>query len=141
MNRGNIKIKETEHHRFVVEVQTADGNLWLTKHEIADLFNVTISSVCNSLHAIFKSGLLQKEDVSRIHLFDRNGKPCQTTLYNLEALIFVSYRIASGEAQVFRQWVINALCEYTRDGKNIREGEVFVTYNLVRNLSSVITLN
>lgn len=141
MNRGNIKIKETEHHKFAVEVQTADGNLWLTKHEIADLFNVTISSVCNSLHAIFKSGLLQKEDVSRIHLFDRNGNQCQTTLYNLEALIFVSYRIASFEASAFRQWVMKALCEYTRDGKNIREGEVFVTYNLVRNLSSVITLN
>ncbi len=64
-----------------------------------------------------------------------NGKPCQTIRYNLEALIFVSYRIASDEALVFRQWVINALCEYTRDGKNIREGEVFVTYNLVRTQS------
>lgn len=141
MNRGNIKIKEKNHHQFIVEAQLVNGNLWLTKHEIADLFNETISSVSNSLHAIFKSGLLKKEDVSRIHLFDRNGNQCQTTLYNLEALIFVSYRIASFEASAFRQWVMKALCEYTRDGKNIREGEVFVTYNLVRNLSSVITLN
>lgn len=141
MNRGNIKIKEKNHHQFIVEAQLVNGNLWLTKHEIADLFNETISSVSNSLHAIFKSGLLKKEDVSRIHLFDRNGNQCQTTLYNLEALIFVSYRIASFEASAFRQSVMKALCEYTRDGKNIREGEVFVTYNLVRNLSSVITLN
>ena len=141
MNRGNIKIKEKNHHQFIVEAQLVNGNLWLTKHEIADLFNETISSVSNSLHAIFKSGLLKKKDVSRIHLFDRNGNQCQTTLYNLEALIFVSYRIASFEASAFRQWVMKALCEYTRDGKNIREGEVFVTYNLVRNLSSVITLN
>ena len=62
-------------------------------------------------------------------------------LYNLEALILVSYRIASFEAQAFRQWVMNALCEHTRDHKNICEDEVLVIYNLVRNLSSVITLN
>jgi len=39
-------------------------------------------------------------------------------------LILVSYRIASFEARAFRQWVMNALCEYIRDDKNIREGEV-----------------
>ena len=99
MNRGCIKIKETKHHRFVVEVQTADGNLWLTKHEIADLFNVTITSVSNSLRSIFKSGVLREEEVTWIHSFDQNGKQCQTTLYNLEVVIFVSYRVASGKVE------------------------------------------
>lgn len=141
MNRGTIKIKETEHHKFVVEVQTTDGNIWLTKHEIADLFNVTISSISNCLYSIFKSGILQERDVTQIHLFDRNGKPCQTTLYNLEAVIFVSYRIASGEAQLFRQWVINALCEYSGGKKNVSAGEILITYNLLKNRSSSISLN
>lgn len=141
MNRGNIKIKETEQHKFVVEVQTADGNLWLTKHEIADLFNVTISSISNCLCSIFKSGILNEENVTRIHLFERNGKPCQTTLYNLEGVIFVSYRIASGEAKVFRQWVINALCEYSGGKKNVSAGEILITYNLLKNQSSSISLN
>ena len=141
MNRGTIKIRETEHHGFVVEIQTADGNLWLTKHEIADLFNVTISSISNCLYSIFKSGLLQEKDVTQIHLFDRKGKQCQTTLYNLEALIFVSYRIGSGEAKVFRQWVINALCEYSGGKKNVSAGEILITFNLLKNRSSSISLN
>jgi hypothetical protein len=138
MNRGYIKIKETSHQEFIVEARLVDGNLWITKHEIADLFNVPVSMVGNNLSAIFISN---KEDVTSVHSFERNGKPCTTTLYNLEALILVSYRIASFEARAFRQWVMNALCEYTRDDKHIREGEVLVIYNLVRNLSSVITLN
>ena len=141
MNRGTIKIRETEHHGFVVEIQTADGNLWLTKHEIADLFNVTISSISNCLYSIFKSGLLKEKDVTQIQLFNRNGKPCQTTLYNLEAIIFVSYRIASGEAQAFRQWVINALCDYSGGKKNVSAGEILITYNLLRNQLSSIALN
>jgi len=141
MNRGKIKIWETKHQKFVVEVKLADGNLWLTKHEIADLFNVTVTTVSNSLHSIFKSGILREEEVTSIHLTDQNGKQCQTTLYNLEALIFVSYRVRSGEARVFRQWVTNALCEYTVGKKNVTAGEVLVTYNLLKNQSSSIALN
>ena len=141
MNRGTIKIRETEHHGFIVEVQTTDGGLWLTKHEIADLFNVTISSISNCLYSVFKSGLLQEKDVTQIHLFDRKGKQCQTMLYNLEAVIFVSYRIASGEAKAFMQWVINALCEYSGGKKNVSAGEILITYNLLRNQSSSIALN
>lgn len=141
MNRGNIKIKETNHHQFIMEAQLVNGNLWLTKHEIADLFNVSIGIASNNLRAIFNSGVLRKEDVTRIHLFERNEKPCETMLYNLEALIFVSYRIASFEARAFRQWVMKALCEYTRDDKNIRISEVLITYNPVENLYSIIHLN
>jgi hypothetical protein len=141
MNRGNIKIWETKNQKFVVEVKLADGTLWLTKHEIADLFNVTVTTISNSLHSIFKSGILREEEVTRIHLSDRNGKPCQTTLYNFEALIFVSCRVRSGEARVFRQWVTNAFCEFTAGKKNIHAGEVLVTYNLLKDQSSSIALN
>ena len=141
MNRGYIKIKESGHQEFIVEAGLVDGNLWITKHEIADLFNVPVSMVGNNLSAIFKSGISNKEDVTSVHSFERNGKPCTTTLYNLEALILVSYRIASFEARAFRQWVMNALCEYTRDDRNVRTGEVFIIYNAGKNLSSIINLN
>ena len=141
MNRGYIKIKETSHQKFIVEARLVDGNLWITKHEIADLFNVPVGMVSNNLCAIFRSGVLREEDAIRGHLFERNGKPCGTTLYNLEALIFVSYRIASFETRAFRQWVMNALCEYTRYDKNIHVGEVLITYNPMENLHSIIHLN
>jgi len=141
MNRGYIKIKETSHQKFIVEARLVNGNLWITKHEIADLFNVPVGMVSNNLCAIFRSGVLREEDAIRGHLFERNGKPCGTTLYNLEALIFVSYRIASFEAQAFRKWVMNALCEYTRYDKNIHVGEVLITYNPMENLHSIIHLN
>ena len=141
MNRGNIKIKETEHHKFVVEVQTVDGNIWLTKHEMADLFNVHVGMVSNNLRAIFKSDILIEESVTRVHSFERNGKPCKATFYNLEALIFVSYRTASFEAQAFRQWVMKALCDYTKNGQNVHKREVLIMYNSGENLSSFIALN
>ncbi len=39
MNRGCVKIKGSGDQEFVVEAKMVDGNLWLTKLEMADLFN------------------------------------------------------------------------------------------------------
>ena len=66
----------------------------MTKHEIADLFNVFVSSIGNNLRTIFKSGILREESVTRIHNYENNGRQCEMTLYNLEALIYISYRTA-----------------------------------------------
>ena len=74
MNIGYIKIKETSHQKFIVEARLVDGNLWITKHEIADLFNVPVGMVSNNLCAIFRSGVLREEDAIRGYLFERNGK-------------------------------------------------------------------
>jgi Virulence protein len=139
MERGYINITENDKHEFTVEAKLINGTLWMTKHEIADLFNVFVSSIGNNVRAIFKSGLLREENVTRIHKYENNGRQCEMTLYNLEALIFVSYRIASFETRAFREWVMTALTEYTRT-KPKREKEVLIAYNLSSKLP-FISLN
>lgn len=139
MERGYIKIKENSESQLIVEAKLVNCTLWMTKHEIADLFNVFVNSVGNNLQAIFKSGLLREEDVTRIQKYEKNGRRYEMTLYNLEALIFVSYRIASFEAQAFREWVMKALTEYTQT-KPQKETGVLIVYNLSSKLPA-ITLN
>ncbi|GHU92097.1 hypothetical protein FACS1894155_12300 [Bacteroidia bacterium] len=136
MERGYIKIKENSENQLIVEAKLVNCTLWMTKHEIADLFNVFVSSVGNNLRSIFKSGLLQEDNVTRIHKFENNGRQCEMTLYNLEALIFVSYRIASYEARAFREWVMEALTEYTRT-KPQKGTEVLIVYNLSSKLPDI----
>lgn len=137
MDRGYIKIKENKDNQLIIEAKLVNCTLWMTKHEIADLLNVFVSSVSNNLRSIFNSGLLDREDVTRLHKYEDNGRRCEMTLYNLETLIFVSYRTASFEAQAFREWVMKALTEYTRTQPK-REAEVLVVYNFSNKLSSVI---
>ena len=126
MEKGQITIKENESNGFIVEARLVNG-LWLTLHEIAELFNVFVGTVGKSLDNIFKSGVLQEKDVTRVHLFELNEKQCQITLYNLEALIFVSYRIASFEAQAFRQFINSALMEHQQK-KDIQECTKHIRY-------------
>lgn len=137
MERGYIRIKENRDNQLIVEAKLVNCTLWMTKHEIADLLNVFVSSVGNNLQAILKSDILREEDVTRIHKSENNGRQCEVTEYNLEALIFVSYRIASYEARVFREWVMKALTEYTRT-KPKREAEVLIIYNLSSKLPAII---
>lgn len=139
MERGYIKIKENNENQLIVEAKLVNCTLWMTKYEIADLFNVFVSSIGNILRAIFKSGILREESVTRIHKYENNGRQSEMTLYNLEALIFISYRTASFEAQAFREWVMKALTGYTRTQPK-REAEVVIVYNLWSKLPA-ITLN
>lgn len=139
MERGYIKIEENKDNQLIVEAKLVNCTLWMTKYEIADLLNVFVSSIGNNLRAIFKSGLLREENVTRIHKYENNGRRCEMTLYNLEALIFVSYRIPSYKARAFREWVMKALTEYTRT-KPKKEAEVLIVYNLSSKLPA-ITLN
>lgn len=136
MERGYIKIKENDENQLIVEAKLIHCTLWMTKHEIADLFNVFVNSIGNNLRTIFKSGILQEENVTRIHKYENNGRPCEVTEYNLEALIFVSYRIASYEAQAFREWLMKALTEYTRTKPE--RGDVLIVYNLSSKLSDIL---
>jgi hypothetical protein len=139
MERGYIKIKENDENQLIVEAKLVNCTLWITKHEIADLFNVFVNTIGNNLRSIFKSGIFQEKNVTRIYKYENNGRQCEMTEYNLEALIFVSYRIASFEAQAFREWVMKALTEYTRT-KQKKESEVLIVYNLSSKLPA-ITLN
>ena len=139
MERGYIKIKENETNQWIVEAKLVNCTLWLSKHEMANLFNVFVNSIGNNLRAIFKSGILREEEVTKIHKFENNGRQSEVILYNLEALIFVSYRISSYESRAFREWVMKALTEYTRT-KHKKEKEVLIVYNLSSKLP-VISLN
>jgi len=139
MERGYIKIKENDENQLIVEAKLVNCTLWMTKHEMADLFNVFVNTIGNNLRSIFKSGIFQEKNVTRIYKYENNGRQCEMTEYNLEALIFVSYRIASFEAQAFREWVMKALTEYTRT-KSRKEAGVLIVYNLSSKLPA-ITLN
>ena len=136
MERGYINIKENSENQLIVEAKLVNCTLWVTKHQIADLFNVFVNTIGNNLRSIFKFGLLREQDPTRRNKFESNGHPCETVLYNLEALIFVSYRVASFEAKAFREWVMKALTEYTRTD-NKKSTEVLIVYNLHSKLPAI----
>lgn len=112
MERGYIKIEENGDKQLVIMAKLVNCTLWMTKHEIAELFNVYVNTVGNNLRSIFKSGLLREQDVTYKHKSEEDGLKIEAVYYNLEVLVFLSYRINSFKTKLFREWMLKALFEY-----------------------------
>lgn len=100
-----------------VQVIVKDGTIWCTQKAMSQLFGVDRSVITKHLKNIFGSGELRQESVcAKNALTAADGKKYQTTLYNLDAIISVGYRVNSIKATKFRQWATLVLKEYITKG-------------------------
>jgi len=117
METGSIKIISEEGKVPCVEAELINGNIWISKCYIARLFNCFNQKIEMNLKSIFKSQLLREQDVSYIYRYVDNEIEKQIVYYNLEVLIFLSYRIGTLEAKIFRQFVNSSLREHLQKKK------------------------
>lgn len=98
MKRGSITIqRQNSEEQLSVTIQLADDTVWMTKHEIADLFDVYIQTVTSNLKSLFLSQELTESEVTLIHKYkNKNGLEYSTTFYNLEVIIALSFRMKRG---------------------------------------------
>ena len=112
MKRGHIKIEVEYGKTPYIEMQLEDNNLWLAKEEIARLFGVVYQKIYANIRSIFKDKLLVERDVTYYFRYTDKGIEKQSEFYSLEMLIFLSYRIGTMQAQIFRQFLNSALREH-----------------------------
>lgn len=107
MKHGTILIRSTNSDKIQVHLELSeDGTVWMTKNEIASLFNVYRSSVEASLKLVFKhDGLLEKTVKKEEFQTLGNDQKCIVEYFNLEVIIALSYRLNSYPCIHFRQWV------------------------------------
>jgi hypothetical protein len=120
---NQIVIYEGEGNQPKIDVRFSGETVWLTQEQIAALFGVQRPAITKHLKNIFESGELQKEVVSSIleHTTQHGAIPGKTqltavTLYNLDAIISVGYRVNSSTATQFRIWATTRLKEYMIKG-------------------------
>ena len=112
MNRGSIKIEIEYGKTPYIEMTLENNNLWLAKCEIASLFGVFYQKISANIRSIFKDKLLEERDVSFFYRYTDKGIEKQIEFFNLEMLIFLSYRIGTMQAQIFRQFLNSVLREH-----------------------------
>ena len=112
MNTGYIKIIIEEGKTPSVEAQLVDNNVWMSKWTMARLFDCFFQKVDTNIRSIFKSRLLREDDVMYTYRYTDKGVEKQIEYFNLEVLIFLSYRIGTFQAKIFRQFINSALREH-----------------------------
>jgi hypothetical protein len=123
MEKGYVKINYEAGKSPSVEAQLVNNTVWLTKYEIARLFNCFVQKVDSHIRSIFQSHLLWEKDTACTYRYTDKGIEKQVVYYNMDVLIFLSYRIGSFETQIFRKWVNYALREHLQkeEMKRIRQ--------------------
>lgn len=99
----------------------ADGKtVWLTQREMAELFDVSTDNIGLHLKNIYEDAELAREatteESSVVQTEGSRQVQRPVTLYNLDAILAVGYRVRSPRGVQFRQWASTALKEYLLKG-------------------------
>lgn len=129
-----------------VNALVKDDTIWLTQKGMAELFDVSKSSISRHLKKIFEEGELdEKVVVAEIATTTPHGAmegKTQTKdvhFYNLDAIISVGYRVNSRRATAFRIWATGILCEYmikgfAMDDERLKQGQTLFGKDYFREL-------
>ena len=100
-----------------VEVRFMDDSAWLSQKLMAELFQVSVSTINEHLKNIFTDQELSEEAVIRnFRITAADGKEYLTKHYSLDAIIAVGYRVRSTVGSQFRRWATERLKEYMVKG-------------------------
>lgn len=123
---SNLILYTTEDGRSQIRLRTKDETVWLSQREIAQLFDVSTDNVGLHLKNIFKDGELSKnattEESSVVQIEGGHGVQRPVTLYNLDAILAVGYRVRSPRGVQFRRWGNTVLKDEGVSDQRLREG-------------------
>jgi hypothetical protein len=96
-----------------LDIRFAGETLWMSQAQISDLFGRDQSVISRHILNIFEEGELDP-DISMQKVHRSQGRP--TTIYNLDLVISVGYRVSSAQATAFRRWATGILVQYAKKG-------------------------
>lgn len=117
---GELILYTTEDGLARVQLRAFEGSAWLTQVEIAELFQSTKQNISLHIKNIVAEGELDlgatvKENLTVQTEGDRSVSR-NLTVYNLEMILAVGYRVRSPRGVQFRRWASTVLHEYLVKG-------------------------
>ena len=107
-------IYTTEDGLTKIETTFDEDTVWLSKAQMAELFQRDRSVISKHIKNVFEEGELEKEGNVQILHIANSDKPVE--FYNLDVIISVGYRVKSKRGTQFRIWATGVLKEYMRKG-------------------------
>jgi hypothetical protein len=106
MNRGIIRMTEGG------KVNMPLIDVWMTKEEIADMFGLPEAFVFRAIRSIYKkSELYEHETMRRIPFPRQESRGGTKDVYNLDLKLYLTYKLPSRNAQIFRRYMTNKVYE------------------------------
>lgn len=115
----NNEIIIFENQNVKLEVNMQDETVWLTQKQMSELFKKDQSVISRHINNVFSENELeQKSNMQKLHIAN-SDKPI--TLYSLDVIISVGYRVKSKEGTKFRIWANKILKDYMIKGYSLNQ--------------------
>lgn len=120
-----IEIYQSEDGQIQIQVYLEKDTIWLSKVQMAELFDKDLDTIGLHLRNIYKSGELEKfattEEFSVVRQEGKRQVNRKIKFYNLDAIISVGYRVNSKKGTRFWMWATKRLKEYLAKGYSINQ--------------------
>ena len=142
---SSIEIYRSPEGNIELNVKLENDTVWLTQSQMAELFGRDRTVISRHVNNCFKEGELDPNITCAkfAHMGIDGDQTYETTMYNLDVIISVGYRIKSINGTRFRQWANSILKQYIIKGYAINQKRLD-NYNelkeVVRLMSRAITL-
>ena len=122
-DRGNIVIYQTKDGKTSIDVKLEDETVWLTQAQMAELFQKDRTVIGRHINNVYREGELERDITCAkfAHMGSEGDQKYETTLYNLDVIISVGYRVKSKRGIQFRIWANKILKDYLIKGYAINQ--------------------
>ena len=119
-----------------IEMHYEDDNIWLTQKMMATLYDVDVRTINEHIKKIYSDSELEEDATIRnFRIVQTEGSrqvTRDTTHYNLQMIIAVSFKVNNERAMQFRKWANSIVKEYTikgwaMDGERLKNGGSVLT--------------
>jgi hypothetical protein len=111
---NSIEIYQSADDQTQIEVRFESESVWLTQAQMSALFERDQSVISRHIKKVFADGEL--EEKSNMHFLHTANSDKPVSLYSLDLIISVGYRINSIRGTQFRQWATQRLRDYLIKG-------------------------
>ena len=117
---SSLILYTTDDGKSQIQLRAKDQTVWLSQREMAELFDVSTDNVGLHLKNIYEDGELSREataeESSVVQTEGTRQVQRPVTLYSLDAILAVGYRVRSPRGVQFRRWASTVLKEYLVKG-------------------------
>jgi hypothetical protein len=117
---NQLILYSTEDGQSQVQLRANKGTVWLSQRQMAELFDVSQDNIGLHLKNIYDDGELIREatteESSVVQTEGSRQVSRPLTLYSLDAILAVGYRVRSARGVQFRRWASTVLKEYLLKG-------------------------
>lgn len=133
---NSIEIYRSQDGSVQLNVKLENETVWLTQSQMAELFGRDRTVITRHINNCYKEGELDKNITCAkfAHMGKDQDQTYETTMYNLDVIISVGYRVKSIQGTRFRQWANSVLKQYLIKGYVINQQLKLDRYNELKNV-------